>query len=512
VGGNTGKHPLGKARAPLRERGCRVKSILTAILLLTCVGCVFADAATDVPRDHWAYQAVEELANKGYVLGYPDGSFLGNRSLTRYEFATIVKRILDDLESRMAQVGAKAGKTPSTSATVDKTPAGVSQADLDKVTKLVDEFKVELTVIGTRVEKVEQTVEEMRSTVEKLDAIICDPEGAFEATKDDVKKLKKVGVSGYVQARYTSYRSDPNSPTAHVTNGQYIGRNFNVRRARIKVTGKPSKNSSATVQIDCGQNGTGTNTNSVTLKDAFAEYFFKGNPALGVSLMAGQFKWPFGYEVVQSSSVRETPERSLIVSKMFPGERDKGIKFTGPTAGNMVWNLGLFNGTGTNNPESNASKDVVANVRWKLGDLDFGASGYWGRGVTSSSPTAYQPIAKNRWGVDLEWYFNNVTLKAEYITGKGVEGAKRNLQENIPGYWAQLAWNLNMTNTLVAKYEWMKQDPTTSTDYGERSAWNLGLVRWMDDKTRFKVFYIINKEELNSFKNDGWIAEWITTF
>ena len=33
----------------------------------------------DVPANHWAYQAVMDLANKGYVKGYPDGQFLGKR-------------------------------------------------------------------------------------------------------------------------------------------------------------------------------------------------------------------------------------------------------------------------------------------------------------------------------------------------------------------------------------------------------------------------------------------------
>jgi len=41
----------------------------------------------DVPQNHWAYQAVTDLASKGYVKGYPEGVFLGQRVMTRYEFA-----------------------------------------------------------------------------------------------------------------------------------------------------------------------------------------------------------------------------------------------------------------------------------------------------------------------------------------------------------------------------------------------------------------------------------------
>ena len=48
----------------------------------------------DVPENHWAYEAVETLAKSGLAVGYPDGQFKGDRSLTRYEFAEIVHRAL----------------------------------------------------------------------------------------------------------------------------------------------------------------------------------------------------------------------------------------------------------------------------------------------------------------------------------------------------------------------------------------------------------------------------------
>lgn len=44
----------------------------------------------DVPENHWAYTYVKTLADKGYLKGYPDGEFKGNRALTRYEYAAII--------------------------------------------------------------------------------------------------------------------------------------------------------------------------------------------------------------------------------------------------------------------------------------------------------------------------------------------------------------------------------------------------------------------------------------
>lgn len=50
----------------------------------------------DVAANHWAYEAVSDLSRRGLVEGYPDGTFGGDRLLTRYEFAQIVYRAIQD--------------------------------------------------------------------------------------------------------------------------------------------------------------------------------------------------------------------------------------------------------------------------------------------------------------------------------------------------------------------------------------------------------------------------------
>lgn len=50
----------------------------------------------DVPENHWAYQYVKTLAERGYLQGYPDGEFKGDRAMTRYEYAAIIYRALQN--------------------------------------------------------------------------------------------------------------------------------------------------------------------------------------------------------------------------------------------------------------------------------------------------------------------------------------------------------------------------------------------------------------------------------
>ena len=75
--------------AQLQADNEKFKSILNAVLGLDLPqndDVVFAD----VPQNHWAYAAVQDLANRGLVNGYEDGLFKGDRTLTRYEFAQVV--------------------------------------------------------------------------------------------------------------------------------------------------------------------------------------------------------------------------------------------------------------------------------------------------------------------------------------------------------------------------------------------------------------------------------------
>lgn len=58
-------------------------------------GTARVNPAETVPFDHWAYDAVQRLAEQGIVIGYPDGSYRGDRAMTRYEFAMAISRLLD---------------------------------------------------------------------------------------------------------------------------------------------------------------------------------------------------------------------------------------------------------------------------------------------------------------------------------------------------------------------------------------------------------------------------------
>ena len=83
-----------KEIAALKADNEKFKAVLNSVLGLDLPqdqNVVFPD----VPQNHWAYVAVNDLAERGLLVGYPDGTFKGDRAVTRYEFAEVIHRAIE---------------------------------------------------------------------------------------------------------------------------------------------------------------------------------------------------------------------------------------------------------------------------------------------------------------------------------------------------------------------------------------------------------------------------------
>jgi hypothetical protein len=97
----------------------------------------------DVSPGDWAYEALRSLVERyGCIAGYPDGTFRGNRAMTRYEFAAGLNACLQQIERLIAS----------------STGEFVKREDLETLQRLVQEFQTELTTLGTRVDTLEGRV------------------------------------------------------------------------------------------------------------------------------------------------------------------------------------------------------------------------------------------------------------------------------------------------------------------------------------------------------------------
>ena len=104
-----------------------------AALMLTTSFVMADNAFSDITPDDWSYKAVSQLADEGVIDGYPDGTFKGNKNITRYEMGQIVARLMAKEDTLTAD----------------------QKATLDK---LSTDYADELDNLGVRVDKLENQV------------------------------------------------------------------------------------------------------------------------------------------------------------------------------------------------------------------------------------------------------------------------------------------------------------------------------------------------------------------
>lgn len=122
-----------------------LKAAIAACFACAAVTASAANPFTDVSADDWAYQAVASLSDEGVIDGYPDGTFRGDKHITRYEIAQIVARLMakeDTLNASQQETLAKL----SAQYTNELKDLGVRVAELEKkrgATDLITELRVQ---------------------------------------------------------------------------------------------------------------------------------------------------------------------------------------------------------------------------------------------------------------------------------------------------------------------------------------------------------------------------------
>lgn len=315
---------------------------------------------------------------------------------------------------------------------------------------------------------VEQAPNALQTTEEKVGLL----QGKLEAleeqyveTKNSVLSFSKLKFSGYIQARYAYAENSLGGLDA--AGNPLVKDGFSVRRGRLKAQ-YHGDYASFLLQIDATPSG-------VALKDAEAT-FKEPWSKLGITLTAGQTKWPFGYEVLQSSGEREFPERTRVVRAFANGERDRGAKL------GLKWkwlraNVGVFDGNGTANAkfigvDNDTEKDVVGRLGVDFQWLAFGVSGWAGKSYRASDYTVAPNIegkffARNRIGFDAQLYldlfpFGGTALKGEFIAGTTYQasGVERYGQTAL-GWYLLLVQNIGKHEQIGVRYDFF--DPYTGT-------------------------------------------------
>lgn len=491
----------------------------------------------DTPTNHWAYEAVQNLAKKGIVIGYPDGTYGGKRPMTRYEFAVAINRMLSTLDDiRNAQQN---GTPPPAGTPAVQT---LTQDELNQVQALIDKFRPELDTIQTNLKQAQDDIDALRADVLDAKALA----NKAQTTADNsygVGSTRKFQISGYVQARYQAASTGQggldrfpqgNAGGAGSYNGNYLsGSNantFDVRRARLKFTGQLTPNSRYGVQIDAsGAVTSGANANQqVTTREAYAAYTFgSGDPAKNLTATAGLFATPFGYILPVSSATYISPERPLAFSEagygLFPTQDyDKGIQLGYNTGQQLLFlpagvklTAALINGTGRTSNDTDRFKDQIYRIAYQTPNkvVSIGGSYYYGQinipnvlaAPAAGTGSTYTGRKKELYGADIQIVLpSGPFVNAEYVgglfeqrsyfgtplaTGLTTTYAKDN---HIDGYYVVGGFTFGQTGnhplTLAAQYDVLRRGE------GKANAFNTGGSRfYTDENTGYGALYNLDK-------------------
>ncbi|MGM0437563.1 MAG: S-layer homology domain-containing protein [Bacillota bacterium] len=120
-----------------------MKKIFSSFFILLFIITVFTVSVSaaeieDISEDHWAYDSVQKLIDRGYFNLYEDDTFKGENKVSRYELATILARMLDDLQTSDVEI---------------------TEDDTDELRKLSLEFRDELVEIAKKQEDIFNNLE-----------------------------------------------------------------------------------------------------------------------------------------------------------------------------------------------------------------------------------------------------------------------------------------------------------------------------------------------------------------
>src|SRR6266508_1173322 len=282
--------------------------------------------------------------------------------------------------------------------------------------------------------------------------------------------------------------------------------NFNVSRAEIRWSGKVSERLGAGLEIQYHPAPAGIAEE--LLNDAFLEYYINDYTLLRV----GQFVKPFGFDIQQSSAVRESPERAIFAGYFFPGQRDCGLLLSGdlrtlgPRLKGVQYFVGVFNGNRFFN-DNNRQLNFLGRVRKVLHRrFAAGISAQVGKQLLPDGLSGNNN--ENIFGADFQYAVTDrLGLRGEFVAGN-MPATLRSLEpeftpEFLPGAHSSgghlfAGYRFTAKDNIYARYDQFNNDTVTGRNV---QAFNFGYFRQVDDMSRLSFDYQIKRRP--SFNDDS---------
>lgn len=288
-------------------------------------------------------------------------------------------------------------------------------------------------------------------------------------------------IRGYVQVRYNGLQTNPDLSCEQCDKSWGGNGGFFIRRARIVFSGKIGKQVYFYIQPDFASS-TSDGLNFGQLKDAYFDIGLDKKNEYRLRL--GQTKIPYGFENMQSSSVRIPLDRNDALNSAFTNERDLGLFFYWAPeekrallkslvddglkgSGDYgIFAFGIFNGQTPNKRDLNNKFHTVARVTYPfaIGNqiIEPGIQGYTGQFVVPESEispavkyTADRNYLDQRVAATFVLYPKPFGIQAEFNVGKGPEFNKQTDSievQNLKGGYVTMSYLLNKNKQVFIPF------------------------------------------------------------
>ena len=270
--------------------------------------------------------------------------------------------------------------------------------------------------------------------------------------------------------------------------------NFNLTRMESRWSGRLSDRIGMGFEIQYHPAPAGAAVELVN--DAFVEYYVNDS----ITVRGGQFVKPFGFDIQQSSSTRESPERGMFAGYFFPGQRDRGVMVMA-----KLDELGeLWHGTQLSAAALNGNRFFVDNNRQlnynirlrKVFDsvpLAIGISAQLGHQLLPDGVSGNNH--ENLYGADVQWAWRRLGMRAEFVAGNMPSTLLSLSPEFAPSFRPGAhsvggslfaSFRLAKADQVYGRYDQFNGDPVSAKNI---RAFNFGYFHHIGENSRLGVDY-----------------------
>ncbi len=312
----------------------------------------------------------------------------------------------------------------------------------------------------------------------------------------------------FIQSRYHD------DPIDEATDDD-LTHNFGLNRMELRWAGRVSERVGMGFEIQYHPAPDGAAEELVN--DAFVELY----PSDAITIRAGQFIKPFGFDIQHSSSVRESPERGIFAGYFFPGQRDRGVMVTADLGEFTDWLGGttLFAGVLNGNRFFNDSNDKLnynLRIRKVFNSIPLAIGASVQSGTQLLPPGLEGNDDENAYGIDLQYVVGRLGIRAEYVRGNTPSTVLGLDPEFVPsfspgekstGIAAFFNYSLSARDDIYWRWDRFDNDPVSGRDI---EAFNVGYLRSIGPNSRIGIDYqtkndvTFNDDELNNRLSVSW--------